>query len=307
MVVLENSTNVRTSGWGMPADPSGNKGEGTAGRGFHLATLLEGLRPRTVVERAALAFLTPERHVAPPMLPEPAGGAVLAVPGRSPHLAARIWGGDTSRPAILLLHGWEGQTYDMVPLVQPLLDWGFRVVAVDAPAHGRSAGHVATLPDFARAALDVAALVGPLAGAVGHSLGGTALVLAAEMGLSLPRLALIGSPAKPLRFASKVARAYGLDADQTTAMLRIVEDVAGIPVSAIDLPAMVARMAAVGTAPAGMVIHSSDDRIVRVADALEIAGRWPGSRLRLRDGLGHRRILSDPAVGAEIAGWFAEA
>lgn len=281
---LEKSTNVRTD---IPA--------------CLMAALADGLRPKTAAERAALDFLEPERHVAPPSLPEPAGGAILAVPGWSPHLAARLWGGHLGdRPAVLLLHGWEGQMYDMVGFVQPLLDRGYRVVAFDAPAHGRSSGSMATLPDFARAAAAVAGAIGPLAGAIGHSLGGTALALAVEEGARIPRLALLGAPAHPLNFAMMAARMHKLDADQTGDMLRLIDQAAGRPIEGISLPATVASLPA-----QGLLVHSADDRIVPVSDSLETAGAWHGSRLHLTDGLGHRRLLSDPDVLREVVDWIA--
>lgn len=280
----ENSTNVRANVISWLFDAFAEEG-----------------RAASPAEKAALDFITPERHVAPPMLPEPSGGTVLAVPGWSPHLAARLWGGHLhGAPTVLLLHGWEGQMYDMVGFVQTLLDRGYRVVALDAPAHGRSSGETATLTDFARAAAAVAAIVGPLAGAIGHSLGGTALALAAEEGAHIPRLALIGAPAHPLRFALGTARRHRLDADQTGEMLRLIGKAAGRRVEAVSLPAIAAGLSA-----RGMVVHSAEDRIVPVADALETAGSWPGARLHLVDGLGHRRLLSDPGVVQDVVDWMS--
>lgn len=40
-------------------------------------------------------------------------------------------------PAVLLVHGWSSHTGCMAGFVDPLLERGFRVVAFDAPAHGR--------------------------------------------------------------------------------------------------------------------------------------------------------------------------
>jgi hypothetical protein len=40
-----------------------------------------------------------------------------------------------------------------------------------------------------------------------------------------------------------------------------------------------------------------------MADGLETAGAWPRSRLLQVDGLGHRRILRDPAVVEAVLGF----
>jgi len=264
--------------------------------------LLDALRPRTAAERAALDFLTPERHVAPPMLPEPAGAMLLAVPGWPVHLNARIWGAEkgAGAPLALLLHGWEGQLYDMVPLVQPLLDRGFRVVAFDAPAHGRSAGEQSSITDFARAARLVARTVGPIAVAVGHSMGASALALAVEDGMEVDRMVLLAPPAEPLRYAKLAAKLHRLDADETVRMLHVIDRALGRAVASISLAATASRM----TVPA-LFVHSTDDRVVPVDDSLRAAGLWRGSRIHLVEGLGHRRILSDRAVLDEVTGWIA--
>jgi pimeloyl-ACP methyl ester carboxylesterase len=47
-----------------------------------------------------------------------------------------------------------------------------------------------------------------------------------------------------------------------------------------------------------LVVHDADDREVPVADAEAIHAAWPGTRLHVTRGLGHRRVLSDPAAVA---------
>ncbi len=291
LFVSENSTNVRHK------NVASLLVEGAHGL---LGTLAEGLRPWSRAEQAAMAFLSPERVVSPPMLPEPKGGTVLAVPGFEPHLNARVWG-PAGAPAVLLVHGWESHLYAMLPFIQPLLDRGFRVVAFDAPAHGRSSGETATLVDFARAMTAVARAAGGMTGIIGHSLGAAAASLALEGGLKADRVALLGTPAEPLSYAQECATLHHLTADETQAMLALLDRALGRPVADISVAASAAGL----TVPA-LFIHSVDDRVAPVHGVLHAAALWRGARVHLVDDLGHRRILRDPSVVAKAVAFIAD-
>ena len=113
--------------------------------------------------------------------PRPAEEAFLAtgdrfsVRSQQHELAAWVWG---QGPVVILTHGWGGRAGRFSALAESLLANGFRVVVFDAPAHGASMGHQASLPEFARALRDVGSTFGSIHGLVGHSLGGAAVSLA---------------------------------------------------------------------------------------------------------------------------------
>lgn len=274
----EKSTNVRkniTSGWM----------EGLAGL-FHPWS-----RERQLLAEGRRMYLEPDRVVAPPALPEPAGGVVLAVPGFTPHLAARLWGAERGQgaPLVLLAHGWDGQMRDMLPFVQPLLDAGARVVAFDAPAHGRSTGDQTTLPEMVRAIRAVAqAAGGPVTAVIGHGVGASALTLAVQDGFAAGRVILLAPLVDltlPLR---QIAHVLRLDVDGEHALGREIDRALGQPLAALHLHGD-------GDTPA-LLLHAADDRIMPVSDTLVLAASWPGAELHLVQGLGHRRLLSDAAV-----------
>ncbi len=255
------------------------------------------------VSRAVDDFLSPERVVTPPMLPEPGGLSLpLAVPDWPAHINARVWdrSGAGTAPTVLLVHGWEGQMYDLGPFVEPLLAAGFRVVAFDAPAHGRSFGDRSSLPEMAKAVRAVARAAGPLHGAIGHSLGAAALMLALEEGLRIGRVVLAATPAEPMDYALLCAKAHRLDADETAEMLRRLDAELPRPITGLSL----ARIAGGLSTPA-LFLHATDDRIAQVGAALHVAALWKGARVHLEDGLGHRRLLKAPQVVAEAVGFLA--
>lgn len=254
------------------------------------------------VEEGVRLYLHPERAVSPPALPEPAGAVVLAVPGFTPHLAARLWGADRggAAPLVLLAHDWEGQVHDLMPFVQPLLDAGARVVAFDAPAHGRSSGDQAHVLDFARAIPAVAAAAGGVPAAViAHGIGAAALTLAIQDGFRPGRAVLLAPLADLSLPVRQIAHVLRLDLDGAHALAQRIDRRLGRPLSALSLQGD-------ASVPA-LLIHAVDDRIMPVADALHLASLWPGLETRLVNGLGHRRLLADVGVIDQSVGFALQA
>lgn len=52
-----------------------------------------------------------------------------------------------------------------------------------------------------------------------------------------------------------------------------------------------------------LVVHDVGDRQTPYADAQRLVEGLPDARLVTTQGLGHRRILSDPAVLAQVVEW----
>lgn len=240
-------------------------------------------------EEVARAFLTPR----PPKERQTLSledGEMLRIATPEGELALQRAG---TGPLVLLLHGWEGQASDLAAFVAPLRHAGFGVLAMDLPAHGASAGRQMSIPQAARALVAVGKLLGPLHSAIAHSIGSGVLAEALNAGLSVRRAVLIAAPGHYEHFARSFADAAGLDTQGTEAMLGLLQTMIGGDVREISLP----RRAPHLVQPA-LFIHSSDDRVAAVEDSLASAAAWPGAHHIRVEGLGHRRILSDPSVVA---------
>lgn len=230
---------------------------------------------------AAQAFLTPARQSVEP-LSEAQLGALFWIQGPAGRIAVR-WKG--KGPNVLLVHGWSGAGGDLAAFVQPLVDSGFRALTIDLPAHGQSDGDATSIPLAAQALLDVERAVGHLSAVIAHSVGAAVTIEALGVGLKAERAVLIGAPAHYINYARAVAQQAELDTDELHEMLAILRD-RGIDVPAISAPTTAARL----SQPA-LFIHSTDDRVVPIAEALESAAAWKGSRFMRVEGLGHRRVL----------------
>lgn len=244
------------------------------------------LLPGFTARRAARLFLKPQRR-APRHLPEPAKPATpFMVDGR---IAAWSYG---AGPTVLAVHGWEDDHRSLSPLIDRLAAAGYRVVTLDLPAHGRSSGELGPIPELARAVALVAETAGPLEAIVAHSLGGTAAMIAmTEHGIAAKRAVILASPNHPEHFARQAARLLQFRETDFTRMRAAIEQIAKRPMQALHLPPLLRRL----NLPA-LFLHDPEDRVVPFRHSEENVDAWRGARLETVSGLGHRRILSDPAV-----------
>jgi pimeloyl-ACP methyl ester carboxylesterase len=212
-------------------------------------------------------------------------GRRLDLSTRVGRIAAWTWG--VGEP-VLLLHGWGGHAGQLTPLVEPLLERRFRVVAIDLPAHGQSAGRRASARHFADAILDASATFGPFAGVVAHSLGGAAATLAFDGGLVARAAVFLAPPSRFSTFVDRFSEALGLDQRVRSGLERRAEDWVGRRFEEIE-PRRLARHQ---DAPL-LVVHDRHDDEVLLEEGAEIVRCWPGAELCTTTGLGHYRILRD--------------
>lgn len=220
------------------------------------------------------------------------------------HLAAQDSGAE-SPPVVLLVHGWGGHAGQMLPLAQALAAAGLRPVLLELPAHGRSAGTLSNSAQFARAIAYVAARLAAdghaLRAAVAHSLGANGLALAAARGLPAERLVLLAPPASPREYTRYFAHTFGLSEATRLAMQRLFEAREGVLMPQLE-PAAVGPRIAQPT----LIVHDREDRVNRFADAEAYRDAIAGARLVATQGLGHRRILKEQEVLAQVARFLAQ-
>ncbi|MPZ71761.1 MAG: alpha/beta fold hydrolase [Nitriliruptorales bacterium] len=96
-------------------------------------------------------------------------------------------------PSVLLVHGWGDRASRLGALIAPLVDAGFRVVAVDLPAHGASPGVRTNAYGVAAAIRATAQHVGGVYGVVAHSMGGLETIIALRQELAAERVVLLAS------------------------------------------------------------------------------------------------------------------
>jgi hypothetical protein len=219
-------------------------------------------------------------------------------------VATWSWG---AGPRVLLVHGWGGRGAQLGAFVEPLVASGFSVAWFDGPAHGVSEGRQTTMPELGAAVRGVAAALGPVRAIVAHSGGAPVSGWAIRRWLlegyvDLPEaIALIAPPADFGGYLARFADACGLTASARDRLTRRVEARVGAAPGAFDLPSFAADL----PVPA-LVVHDREDLEVRWAEGAAVAAAWPGAELMTTRGLGHRRILRDPAVVTRVAAFLRE-
>jgi pimeloyl-ACP methyl ester carboxylesterase len=214
----------------------------------------------------------------------------------------QTWG---DGPNAYLVHGWGGWGGQLAGLVRPLVEAGYRVVAYDAPSHGESGPGAlgprrSTVVEQAETLAAVVDAQGPAAAVVAHSLGGAATALALRNGLKADRVVLLAPAADPTKYLRAFVRGLGFGPRVLDRTRELVERRAGITLDGLNVP----RAALEADTPPLLVVHDRDDREVPWTDGAAIAEAWPESTLVTTTGLGHRRLLRDPLVAAEVASFL---
>ena len=251
-------------------------------------------------ERIWFTLPAPRRPAAAPDGP---AGRPFTVDVAGHRVAGQTWG---AGPAVYLMHGWAGYAAQLTAFAGPLVDRGYRVVAFDAPSHGRSAPGVfgprsSSIPEFAAALTAVVAAHGPAHAVIAHSMGGVAAAVALCDGLTADRLALLAPMASPVTYARQLADVLGFGEPTYRRLIARVERRVGAPMRHFDVPELGRAVAM----PPTLVVHDHDDVSTPVADGAAIAAAWPSARLRVTSGLGHRKMLRDPGVVAEVVEFVA--
>jgi pimeloyl-ACP methyl ester carboxylesterase len=251
------------------------------------------LAPRHTADRAARLFATPFASSRKRALATPEDAAMqrgeLRLGGEA--IATYVWGDPATQPYALLAHGWSSFGLRFLPWVAGLRALGYAVVTFDQPGHGRSSGRLCTLPEFAATIRAVGRRYGEAALAVGHSLGGAALVLAQDEDWHAQRLVLVAPAADMADAASRYFRLVRLGEHLRQAFYDWLLRRTGISVEQLEVHR---RLPALGQ-PA-LIVHDLDDADVPWGEGERYARYWPGARLLSTEGLGHRRVLDAPAV-----------
>lgn len=255
-----------------------------------LGRLLGGLFPglaATLARRLATRPLHRSRR------PDPAGAEPVTFRFG---LAGLRWG--SQGPRILALHGWEGRAAQFRGLGERLAARGYQLIALDAPAHGRSPGAEADPVVFADALQEVAAELGPLHAVVGHSMGGASALYALSRGLDSGRSVAIAAPAGLVGVLSRMSQALGLPEEARRRFFAKMESRTGLAPEALDIDCF-----AVDLDQPLLVVHDHDDAVIPFADALRIS-RATRAELHETRGLGHREVLRDAQVLDRIVGFL---
>jgi pimeloyl-ACP methyl ester carboxylesterase len=228
---------------------------------------------------------------------------------REIHEAARIevvdgivtyaWG-DGRRP-VLLVHGWRSRASRYSGFVAKLLELGYSPISYDGPGHGDTTIAMGTILDHQRIINALAAKYGAFEGVIAHSLGVPFALYAVRQGVAAGRIVSISGPADFGYLVDKFGAELGLGTAVKDRLRREIER------RLFDGDPEIWTRFSVGPGDADLlVIHNDVDEIVDPSQvAVLLASYGPRARFSPKTGLGHGRILSDPAVIDEAITFLA--
>ena len=196
-----------------------------------------------------------------------------------------------SKKKVLLVHGWAGRGTQLFKIADKLLENGYMTISFDAPAHGKSEGKQTHMMEFIHCIEKLQEKYGPFHAAVGHSLGGMALLNSVRRGLRLRALVTVGSGDLITDilnvFLSKLElhQSYG-DHIKKVFKQRLHDEMDNYSGS------YAAQFVKIPT----YVVHDTDDSEVPVSCAYQIRQKLQKGSLLITSDLGHNRILKDPKV-----------
>lgn len=220
--------------------------------------------------------------------------------GRTVAITTYTWG-DADAPAVLLVHGWRTRASTFGRIIEDVTRAGLRAVAFDAPAHGTSQGrHRSALDD-----LDVIRRLSdaenaPWAAVVGHSLGVLGAGVALHEGVEAERFVGIAGLPSARAATDGFVRAAGIPWQLRDRFAEAVQR-HGLPGDAgiYDRFDLLGR-----TVPASVPalwVHDAGDRMNPHLFAEQLhEAHAASSELFTTTGLGHNKILGDPAVRSRI-------
>lgn len=266
------------------------------------AKFLEVISSKLVTQFAAILFTKPIKYKIPKRefnMDKESKQQILFVNAINKEIVVYHYG--QSDRKILLVHGWSGRGTQLVKIADELIKNDFSIVSFDAPAHGKSKGNSTIMIEFIASIIELEKQFGPFEYAIGHSLGGMAILNAIREHLKVKKAVVIGSgdiiqdiindfiiklelkPEIGMKLKEHFEKKYNTEMDFYSASRAARE---------IKTPIL--------------IIHDENDDEVNVKAAYNINKNMINSELMITKGLGHRKILGNIEVIKRIVEYIKE-
>tara|TARA_R110002049_G_scaffold91144_2_gene227595 strand:+ start:1225 stop:2037 length:813 start_codon:yes stop_codon:yes gene_type:complete len=195
---------------------------------------------------------------------------------------------------VLLAHGWESNAARWDYILEDLKAQDYNIIALDAPAHGRSDGKQFNAILYSEFIGEVVKKFQPDV-LMGHSVGGMASVFSMHLNElnSIEKMVLLGAPAHFTGVFSRYKSMMGFNTKISKGLDNIVLERFGHPVSYFSTANFTESIAA-----KGLIIHDKKDRIIPYEDGQLLANRYKNSEFITTTGFGHG--LKDASLTPQI-------
>jgi len=204
-----------------------------------------------------------------------------------------------SRHRVLLLHGFGSAAFKFEHFVPGLTRKGYEVLAIDAPAHGKSDGKRTHAVEYKAMIGEAIKRFGPFSGYIAHSFGGIALCLALEDGTDQAgsKVVLIAPATETTSAIDGAFRMLKVkDESVRKEFDRIILEQSGKPAEWYSIRRAIRNIRA-----RILWIHDEGDDITPFEDALKVKEDGHAHiEFFITEGLGHQKIYRDEAVKKRV-------
>lgn len=206
-----------------------------------------------------------------------------------------------SGPTVLLLHGWESNTFRWRNLIHLLQESNYEVIAFDAPAHGFSSGTYLHVPLYTQCVEHMVHRYQPQH-IIGHSMGGmTALYHAHRHPQdTVEKIVTLGSPAEFQDIVDEFRRILRFNKRVLHALDAFIFEEFGFHVNEFS-----SRRFVENRSQKGLLLHDKMDKIIPFHASQKVHSVWKDSVLIPTEGLGHS--LNHSSVNQQIINFLKTA
>jgi len=258
--------------------------------------ILQYIAPSLATKYAIKLFKTPIKFRTPDrekMMAKSAQKEMVFIPELNKKVMVYTYG--YSKRKVLLVHGWSGRGTQLYKIADKLLENGFMTISFDAPAHGRSEGKVTLMNEFITVSKFLENKYGSFEIAIGHSLGGMAVLNSVKQGLTLKKVIIIGSG----DIITDILRVFTSKLELKEKMVKNMKNYFFKKIG-YNIDSYSASVAAKSVKIPTLIVHDTEDREVPVSCAHNIRQNTKQGELLITNGLGHTRILKDNFVVKSI-------
>lgn len=203
-----------------------------------------------------------------------------------------LWPG--REKTILLAHGWESNSSRWQSMVTKLQETGYSIVAIDAPAHGRSGGKLFNGVLYAEFIKVAAEFYDPSI-IIGHSVGGMSMIYSHYKYPmpNLEKIVLLAAPSEFNHLMKNYKELMGYNDRVISAIGNLIHERFGITPDEFSVSNFVASFKL-----EGLIIHDMDDDIIDYTESVAIASSLANSTLIATEAMGHS--INTPEVAQHV-------
>lgn len=204
---------------------------------------------------------------------------VITVAGHSIQLYN--WRG--AKETILLVHGWESNTWRWHKLIEKSQKANYNIIAFDAPAHGYSTGKLWHAPLYAEALQAIILKYQPKS-VIGHSVGGMTVLYNEykNPNASIEKIVTVGSPSEFHEILTHYKNLLSFSNKVLTVLEEYIYSRFGFTPKEFSSSKFVLT-----NSKKGLLFHDKLDKITPYHASIDVHKHWKGSELVSTEGFGH--------------------